>query len=215
MCPKQIEYNGIVFRLVPFHGQDTHPITGTAFYVNDGHGGVVGLRRYPNGRNVLVNATPNNKGYSYVHSKSEYLQLKNAWGQHTHIYASHAVYLAWVGPIQPGMTIDHINGCTTDNRPENLRQVSIEINQRDGGFARKLTNKGFDTMRIDRVLLLRYFDRMAKIKLSVITKNRYNHLTREDLRVALYEPADSLCFAHFERYKKRKLAKCLNDKIND
>ena len=185
MCPEQIEFNGIVFRHVPFHGQDTHPVTGIAFYVNDGHGGVVGVQVYPDGRMKQVNATPNNKGYSYVHSKSEYLQFKDVWGYHIHIYASHAVYLAWIEPMQPGMTIDHINGCTTDNRPENLRQVTNAINNRDGGFARKLTNKGIDPMRIDRAYLLRYFDRMAYIK-AIITPWKYQCLTKQQLHDILY-----------------------------
>ena len=182
---KIIHFNGIEFRHVPFHGQDTHPVTGIAFYVNDGHGGVVGLRRYPDGRNVLVNATTINKGYSYVHSKSEYLQFKDAWGYHIHIYASHAVYLAWIGSMHPGMTIDHINGCTTDTRPENLRQVTNAINNRDGGFARKLTNNGIDPKIIDRAYLLRYFDRMAKLK-ATITPWKYQCLTKQQLHDILY-----------------------------
>jgi len=213
MYPKRIEYNGIVFMLVPFKGSPMHPERHTAFYVNNGHGGVIGVQLFLNGRMKKTNATLNgNDGHG---RKQEYLQFKHAWGYNIHIYASHAVYLAWIGPMQPGMTIDHINGCTTDNRPENLRQVSIEINQRDGGFLSKLKHKGYDTMRIDRAYLLRYFDRMAKIKIF-ITERHYNHLTREDLRVALYEPTESFCFAHFEQYKKKpQLAKCLNDKIND
>ncbi|MBO4249738.1 MAG: HNH endonuclease [Paludibacteraceae bacterium] len=182
---KIIFFNNFKFRLVPYHGQDVHPDTGIAFYVNDGEGGVVGLRRYPNGRMKQINATGTKHNYAYAHGKQEYLKFKDVWGYHVHILASHAVYLAWVGPMQPGMTIDHINGCTTDNRPENLRQVTNTINNRDGGFARKLKKNGFDTMRIDRAYLLRYFDRMAHIK-ATVTTYRYKHLTKQQLHDILY-----------------------------
>ena len=198
---KIIQYNNIEFRLVRFHGEDRHPKTKNAFYVNNGHGGVQGLRLYPDGRMVLVNA--HMKAFRGNGTKQEYLVFYNAWGNEIHIYASHAVFIAWVGPMKPGMTIDHINGCTTDNQPENLRQLDIKTNQRDGGFSRKLTHKGFDTRRIDRVYLLRYFDRMAKIKIQV-SIYRYQRLTREDLRIALFEPSESFCFAHFEQYRRRK-----------
>ena len=199
--PNSIQYNNIEFRLVRFHGEDRHPKTKTAFYVNNGHGGVQGLRLYPDGRMVLVNAQL--LAWRGNGTKQEYLQFANAWGWHISILASHAVYIAYVGSIKSGMTIDHINGCTTDNFPENLRQLTNEVNNRDGGFSRKLTHKGFDTRRIDRVYLLRYFDRMAKIKI-IITKSRYERLTREDLRIALFEPSESFCFAHFEQYRRRK-----------
>ena len=182
---KIIHFNGIVFRLVPFHGQDTHPDTGIAFYVNDGHGGVVGLRRYPDGRKVLVNATGTKHDYAYAHGKQEYLKFKHVWGHHIYIYASHAVYLAWIGPMQPGMTIDHINGCSTDNRFENLRLVTNAVNNRDGGFLRKLRNKGINPATVQKAYLLRYFDRMAKLKASV-TIYRYKHLTKQQLHDILY-----------------------------
>ena len=186
MCPKTpkiIFYNNIEFRLVKYHRRKRHPKTKVAFYVNNGEGGVVGLRLYPDGRMVLVNA--DKVAWKGKHGKAVYLQFRHAWGHEIGILASRAVYLAWVGPIKPGMTIDHINGCTTDNRPDNLRQLSNEDNNRDGGFSRKLTNKGFDTMRIDRVYLLRYFDRMAKIKASV-TKRQYQCLTKQQLHDILY-----------------------------
>lgn len=190
MCPEQIEFNGIVFKRVPFKGLPEHPERHTAFYVNDGHGGVVGLRRYPDGQKVLVNATGIKRGYAYAHGKQEYLKFIHAWGRHIHIYASHAVYSAFYGCIPPGMTIDHINGCSTDNRFENLRIVSGAVNIRDGGFLTKLRNKGIDPVTIQKAYLLRYFDRMARIK-STISKHHYERLTREDLKYVLYEPAES------------------------
>ena len=38
------------------------------------------------------------------------------------------VYEAFLGPIQKGKEIDHINGDNRDNRPENLRAVSHKEN---------------------------------------------------------------------------------------
>ena len=88
--------------------------------------------------------------------------------------------------MKPGMTIDHINGCTTDNRPDNLRQVTNVVNLRDGGFARKLKNKGIDTRRIGRAYLLRYFDRMAQFKVEH-SHTEYKKLTKTDLTHILYD----------------------------
>ncbi|MBO4250553.1 MAG: HNH endonuclease [Paludibacteraceae bacterium] len=185
MLQKQFYFNNVLVRHVPFHGLDVHPVTGIAFYVNNGEGGVIGVQVYPNGRMKQINATGTKYGHAYAHGKQEYLQFRQAWGYDIQILASHAVYIAWVRSMQAGMTIDHINGCTTDNRFENLRQVSIEINQRDGGFLNKLKHKGYDTMRIDRTYLLRYFDRMAKIK-STITPRKYQCLTKQQLHDILY-----------------------------
>ena len=183
MCPKQIEFNGIVFKLVPFQGMPEHPTRHTAFYVNNGHGGVVGLRVYPSGKRVLVNAV--NIPVRGNGTKQDYLLFRQAWGKHIHILASHAVYSAFYGCIPPGMTIDHINGCSIDNRPENLRQVTNAINSRDGGFLRKLRNKGINPVTIQKAYLLRYFDRMAKLK-ATITPWKYQCLTKQQLHDILY-----------------------------
>ena len=182
MVLKQFLFNNVLVRLVGIH-----PETGIAFYVNDGHGGVIGVQVHPNGTKKQINAGKNNDGYSYVHGKAEYLQFKHAFGSQKAILASHAVYLAWIGPIEPGMTIDHINGCTTDNRYENLRCVSGAINSRDGGFLRKLKKAGFDPLRIQRAYLLRFFDRMALLK-PAIPQRKYSKLTRTQLRRILFAP---------------------------
>ena len=118
------------------------PETDISFYVNNGQGGVIGVRVYPDERKVLKNATSKNNGNKYCHSKDDYLQFKHVFGNDKHILASHAVYIAWRNKeIPAGMTIDHIDGCTTNNDVRNLRCVSNENNNRDGGFLRKLRNK--------------------------------------------------------------------------
>lgn len=181
--------NNVEFRLVPFQGEAVHPQTKCAFYVNNGHGGVIGVRVYPNGQKVLVNPDRlKTKGCDYSHGKAEYLQFRYAFGKRIHILASHAVYIAWIGrPIAPGMTIDHINGCTTDNRFENLRCVTNAVNVRDGGFLRKLKKAGFNPKLIDRAYLLRYFDRMAKVR-EMLPYKAYRDLTKAQLRTFLYHP---------------------------
>ena len=165
----------------------TNPENGISFYANNGQGGVVGVSVYPDGRKVLKNATPVKCGKSYAHGNAEYLQFKDAFGRGKHILASHAVYMAWrITEIPAGMTIDHIDGCTTNNFIGNLRCISLAINSRDGGFLRKLRNQGINPPEIRRPYLLRYFDRMAIVKAT--NKSRYDRLTQADLKIILYSP---------------------------
>ena len=192
----------------------TNPENNISFYANNGQGGVVGVSVYPDGRKVLKNATSKNNGKKYCHSNDDYLQFKNAFGRGKHILASHAVYMAWRNKeIPAGMTIDHIDGCTTNNFVPNLRCISLAINHRDGGFLRKLRNQGIKPgtssrqtggvasaekgTRIPRWILLRYFDRMAFIKEN-ITRWRYNQLDRADLMTILFYDLP-VVYAHFKR----------------
>ena len=169
----------------------TCPETGISFYSSTRC--TYGVRVNPDGRMVVVNATGVKYGKPYAHGKAEYLCFKNAFGQCKHIFASHAVWMAAGNTIPEGMTIDHINGCTTDNCIENLRCVSNALNNRDGGFLRKLRNKGINPVAIQRSYLLRYFARMAKIK-EALTQWKYRHLTFDILRSILYLPKKELTY---------------------
>ena len=106
--------------------------------------------------------------------------------------------MAWRNKeIPAGMTIDHIDGCTTNNDVRNLRCISNAINNRDGGFLRKLRNQGIKPPEIRRPYLLRYFDRMAHIKAN-ISSRRYDHLDRADLMTILFYDLP-VVYNHFKR----------------
>ena len=181
-----------------------HPETHIALYINNGHGGVIGVQVHPNGTKRQINAAyckNENSNKAYCGGQKPYLQFRDAFGHHKPILASHAVYIAWVGLIEPGMTIDHINGCTTYNDYRNLRQVSGAVNSRDGAFLRKLKKAGFNVMAIDRVYLLRFFDRMAQVK-EVLSYKAYRDLTKAQLRAILYDPEFSLSFFFHHQSQK-------------
>ena len=99
----------------------------------------------PDGRRKNVHAGPNSYpnckvGYN-ARRKQRYLLFKNVFGHHKHIYVSHAVYEAWVGPIPNNYTIDHLNGITTDNRVENLQPVTRSENNRRAAYLHVLREK--------------------------------------------------------------------------
>ena len=181
-------YNGVEVRIVSYHGQETHPETGIALYVNNGQGGVLGVQVLPDGTKHQINAVGTKYGHTeYSHGKADYLQFKDAWGRHIGIHASRAVYSAWVAPLPQGMTIDHINGDTTDNRVENLRCVSGAVNARDGGFLNKLRNNGIQPEYCSRSFLLRFFERMAEFKRTHMA-TEYRNLSHDELLRMLVEP---------------------------
>ena len=183
-------FNNVLVRYV-----GTCPETGISFYCNNGEGGVLGVRVYPDGKKVQakVNETTyvNSKIAYNAKRKQRYLHFTHAFGRSKQILATHAVWMAAGRTIPVGMTLDHIDGCTTNNYIGNLRCVSGEINCRDGGFLRMLRNRKINPARIERAYLLRYFDRMAEIK-AAITGYRYEKLTKEQLRSILYDPDEEL-----------------------
>ena len=190
---------------VRVHYVGTCPETGISFYcaINQNYG----VRVYPNGQTAQVNATDLAFSARYkkrlknkLRSQQHYLQFKHAFGNGKHIYVSHAVWMAMGRTIPEGMTIDHINGCTADNRISNLRCISNALNNRDGGFLRKLRNKGFTPMDIQKSYLLRYYARMAKIK-EALTRYQYKKLDHEELYLVLYMSQNNLFFHFLNRYK--------------
>ena len=167
---------------VRVHYVGTCPETGISLYCSVTQN--YGLRVYPNGQAVQVNAIE-------IVRKQHYMQFNNAFGHHKHIYISHAVWMAMGRTIPEGMTIDHINGSKKDNRIQNLRCIDLKTNMRDGGFLRKLRNKDIDPTNVDKSYLLRYYARMAKIK-ETLTEWQYRHLDRVDLVTVLFNYIDGL-----------------------
>ena len=194
--------SSFLFNNVKVRYVGTCPETGISFYANNGQGGVIGVSVYLYGRKVLKNATTSTNetsrsGYD-AKRKQRYLQFTNAFGFHKNFLASPAVYIAWRNKeIPAGMTIDHIDGCTTNNYIGNLRCISNAINSRDGGFLRKLRDQGIAPADIRRPYLLRYFDRMAFIKEN-IPYQRYKCLDRADLMTILFYDIP-VVYAHFKK----------------
>ena len=135
-------------------------IDGSTFHVPKD--GSAGCRILPNGVRMTVNATPttsaNSKSPNNSNRKQRYLQYKHALGKDKHILVSHAVYLAWVGPIPDGYVIDHLNGVTTDNRAENLEAITPQENVRRAKLLRVLRSIGRDPKQMSREELLEIFN---------------------------------------------------------
>jgi len=181
----ELEGTSFLFNNVRVHYVATCPETGISFYCSLTQN--YGVRVYPDGRKALVTATRVKYGHTeYSHGKADYLKFKQAFGRRKHILASHAVWMAAGRTIPPGFTMDHINGCTTDNHIRNLRCIDIATNRRDGGFLTKLRNKGIDPTAYKRCILLRYFKRMAEFKASH-SERQYERLSREQLLEILLE----------------------------
>ena len=125
------------------------------------------------GQKLPLRALPYEK---YKQKTTRYLALSKEYGS---MYLARLKYLTFKGEIKPGETIDHIDGNPLNNNIRNLRAVTPAINFRDGGFLRKLRNKGIRPELFSGALL-GYFERMA-----VFQKNHtpweYRRLTREDL----------------------------------
>jgi len=185
---------------VRVHYVGTCAETGISLYCATTHN--YGVRVYPNGQIAQINATtsttPNCKNHHNAVRKQRYLQFKHAFGNNKNILVSHAVWMAAGRTIPEGRTIDHINGCVKDNRIQNLRCISNALNSRDGGFLRKLRNRGFHPEFIQKSYLLRYYARMAKIK-EVLTRYQYEKLNHKELYLVLYMSQNNLFFYFRDR----------------
>lgn len=94
----------------------------------------VAYKQLRNGVKISVRGTrtttQNSKVRYNARRKQRYLKFAHALGKDQHILVSHAVHLAWVGPIPNGYVVDHLNGVTTDNRAENLQAITPQENVR-------------------------------------------------------------------------------------
>ena len=83
--------------------------------------------------------------------------------------------------------IDHIDGDTLNNNPNNLRIVSSAINSRDAGFMRKLRNDGINIAMFPSDFILAGFKRMAKWK-KAHNQWQYHELRGAELRKVFFGP---------------------------
>lgn len=106
---------------------------------------------------------------------------------HAHKYCHMLMAITFLRKPMDGEQVDHINGNQSDFALSNLRVIPREINDRDGGFLKKLRNKGIRPEYFAPKFLLRYFDRMAEFKASH-TYYQYARLTHNELLRMLVEP---------------------------
>ena len=112
----------------------------------------------------------------YHKTSARYLLIPRAYGS---ILLARLKYLTFKGDIPAGYTIDHIDGNHLNNDIRNLRAVPRAINDRDGGFLRKLRNHGIIVAMYPGIIL-EGFERMAEWKASH-TPWQYDRLTRDEL----------------------------------
>ena len=123
----------------------------------------------------------------YVRKPNNHSRYPNLRAKGRTIDAHAVTARAWLGPVPEGYQIDHIDGNNRNRDINNLRLIPIWMNHRDGGFLRKLRNKGINPTYYAVPVLLRFFDRMAEFK-STHTVRQYKGLTNTDLLKLLVEP---------------------------
>ena len=129
--------------------------------------------------------TPNS--YSQVRRRNKvYPQLGNNYGSKDCHYLMVCAFFH-VPDRSKGEVSDHIDGNQLNYSITNLRIVDRPTNDRDGGFLKKLRNKGIRPEYFAPKFLLRYFDRMAEFKASH-TYYQYARLTHNELLRMLVEP---------------------------
>ena len=113
----ELEGSSFLFNNVEVTYVGTCPETGISFYCSLEHN--YGVRVYPDGRKVFENANfttyENSKNPYDAKRKQRYMHFRNAFGHCKGILVSHAVWMAADHDDPTGMTIDHIDGCTTNN----------------------------------------------------------------------------------------------------
>ena len=122
---------------------------------------------------IALNLIPKEK---HLKTSARYLCLSRTCGS---MYLARLKYLTFKGEIPAGYTIDHIDGNTLNNDIRNLRAVPRAINDRDGGFLRKLRNHGIIVAMYPGIILQGY-ERMAQWK-ATHKYWQYKRLSRDEL----------------------------------
>ena len=137
----------------------------------------------PFGQKGCIRIRPNEKGsINNRHLKPYYYLHFSVNGRSRQVPISllvMATYNHQVPDRSKGEVIDHIDGNTLNNNPRNLRIVSRAINDRDGGFMRKLRNNGYNVAMFPGIILEGYA-RMAEWK-GIHTEWQYKCLRGQEL----------------------------------
>ncbi len=126
------------------------------------------------GQKLTLQAVPLERHHK---TRAKYLKLRPQDGD---MYLARLKYLTFIGPIPEGCTIDHIDGNTLNNAIWNLRAVPRAINDRDGGFLKKLRNQGINVAMYHTDIILMGYERIAKWK-ALHTEWQYRCLDRTNL----------------------------------
>jgi hypothetical protein len=169
-----------------FHPIDPTLLHGRIFYIRVKDGEVSILN--DKGQKGYIDLAPNEKSrVKNRHSKPYYCLKFWAGGRTYHVRIAFLVMATFNHKIpdqSKGEVIDHIDGNTLNNDPSNLRIITRKINDRDGGFMRKMRNNGYPVAKFPGIILEGY-ERMAQWK-AEHTERQYTNLKgRELLQVFL------------------------------
>ena len=119
------------------------------------------------GQKGSIGLQPSEKGSLKARNTNRYYYLKINVGSSLRNVSIALIVMATYNHQVPdrtkGEVIDHIDGNPLNNNPRNLRIVSRAINDRDGGFMRKLRNNGYNVAMFPGIILEGYA-RMAEWK---------------------------------------------------
>ncbi len=133
------------------------------------------------GTKITLKLLPKEK---HLAKATRYLALSRTHGD---MYLARLKYLTFIGPIKKGEVIDHIDGNTMNNDIRNLRAIKRRINDRDGGFMRKLRHNGINVAMFPKDVILKGYERMAEWK-KTHNQWQYHELRGAELRQVFFGP---------------------------
>ena len=168
--PKREPLSRLWFLARGYVQADPHYTNGSIIWLHPRTNDV--LNQYGQKRALIL--VPNEK---FKKNTTRYLKLPKSIGS---ICLARLKCITFSGDIPAGFTVDHIDGNPLNNDVRNLRVVPRAINDRDGGFLRKLRNQGIIVAMYHTDIILMGYERMAKWK-AVHKRWQYGSLTRTEL----------------------------------